>query len=245
MLAAAGVVFLGAVACSASRRCAGASAGCRWSARTRASRPGSWSRSASSSPSSCSSRCSSSANFSVVSATQAPKPGSTQMTIQVTGHQWFWEVRYPGTTAVTANEIHIPARTRVNVVARTDGRHPLPLGARAEPQDRHDPGPRQPRAALRRPPRRLPRPVRRVLRPAARAHGAEGLRRPAGRGSAPGCATWPRRGARRPRRGAPAGEQVFLANACASCHSDPRHGGAGHRRPRPHAPGQPHDARPR
>jgi cytochrome c oxidase subunit II len=59
------------------------------------------------------------ANFSVVQATQAPKTGSTQMTIQVTGHQWFWEVRYPGTTAVTANEIHIPARTRVNVVART------------------------------------------------------------------------------------------------------------------------------
>jgi cytochrome c oxidase subunit II len=59
------------------------------------------------------------ANFSVVSATQAPRTGSTQMTIRVIGHQWFWEVRYPGTTAVTANEIHIPARTRVNVVATT------------------------------------------------------------------------------------------------------------------------------
>jgi cytochrome c oxidase subunit 2 len=59
------------------------------------------------------------ANFSVVSATQAPKTASTAMTIQVIGHQWFWEVRYPGTTAVTANEIHIPARTRVNVVATT------------------------------------------------------------------------------------------------------------------------------
>jgi cytochrome c oxidase subunit 2 len=51
--------------------------------------------------------------------TGAPKPSSTAMTIHVVGHQWFWEVRYPGTSAVTANEIHIPARTRVNVVATT------------------------------------------------------------------------------------------------------------------------------
>jgi cytochrome c oxidase subunit 2 len=51
--------------------------------------------------------------------TGAPAQGSTAMTIRVIGHQWFWEVRYPGTTAVTANEIHIPARTRVNVVATT------------------------------------------------------------------------------------------------------------------------------
>ena len=41
------------------------------------------------------------------------------MTIDVIGHQWWWEVRYPGTRAVTANEIHIPANTRVNVVATT------------------------------------------------------------------------------------------------------------------------------
>jgi cytochrome c oxidase subunit 2 len=41
------------------------------------------------------------------------------MTIDVIGHQWWWEVRYPGTDAVTANEIHIPANTRVNVVATT------------------------------------------------------------------------------------------------------------------------------
>jgi cytochrome c oxidase subunit 2 len=41
------------------------------------------------------------------------------MTIDVIGHQWWWEVRYPGTSAVTANEIHIPTGTRVNVVATT------------------------------------------------------------------------------------------------------------------------------
>lgn len=51
--------------------------------------------------------------------TSPPNPRSTAMTIDVIGHQWWWEVRYPGTTARTANEIHIPARTRVNVVATT------------------------------------------------------------------------------------------------------------------------------
>jgi cytochrome c oxidase subunit II len=52
----------------------------------------------------------------LVGKTGAPAQGSTAMTIRVVGHQWFWEVRYPGTPAVTANEIHIPARTRVQVI---------------------------------------------------------------------------------------------------------------------------------
>jgi cytochrome c oxidase subunit 2 len=52
-------------------------------------------------------------------ATSAPKPGSTALTVDVIGHQWFWEVRYPGTEAVTANEIHIPARTRVRLEVTT------------------------------------------------------------------------------------------------------------------------------
>jgi cytochrome c oxidase subunit II len=55
----------------------------------------------------------------LVPQTSPPSPGSTAMTIDVIGHQWWWEVRYPGTDAVTANEIHIPADTRVNVVATT------------------------------------------------------------------------------------------------------------------------------
>ncbi len=29
--------------------------------------------------------------------------------VQVTGHQWWWDVRYPGLDIVTANEIYIPA----------------------------------------------------------------------------------------------------------------------------------------
>jgi cytochrome c oxidase subunit II len=59
------------------------------------------------------------ANFVVAKATDAPNPRTTPVTIEVTGHQWFWEVRYPGSSAVTANEIHIPTGTRVDVVART------------------------------------------------------------------------------------------------------------------------------
>jgi len=58
-------------------------------------------------------------NLVVQRKTDAPHLATTAMTVEVIGHQWFWEVRYPGTTAVTANEIHIPARTRVNLVART------------------------------------------------------------------------------------------------------------------------------
>jgi cytochrome c oxidase subunit II len=60
------------------------------------------------------------ANLGVIEETDAPDPDTTPLSIEVTGHQFWWEVRYPGTTAVTANEIHIPAGTRVNVIARTD-----------------------------------------------------------------------------------------------------------------------------
>jgi cytochrome c oxidase subunit 2 len=40
--------------------------------------------------------------------------------IRVIGHQFWWEVRYPSTNAVTANEIHIPVRTHVEVLLHTD-----------------------------------------------------------------------------------------------------------------------------
>jgi cytochrome c oxidase subunit 2 len=58
------------------------------------------------------------ANIYVIGNTEAPAVASTRLTIDLIGHQWWWEVRYPGTPgAVTANEIHIPIGTRVNVVA--------------------------------------------------------------------------------------------------------------------------------
>lgn len=42
-------------------------------------------------------------------------PPPPQLTIEVTGHQWWWEVRYPKQNFVTANEIHIPAGQQVEV----------------------------------------------------------------------------------------------------------------------------------
>jgi cytochrome c oxidase subunit 2 len=55
----------------------------------------------------------------VIRSVAAPKVSSTKLTVEVVGHQWWWEVRYPKSGAVTANEIHIPTHTRVNVVGTT------------------------------------------------------------------------------------------------------------------------------
>jgi cytochrome c oxidase subunit 2 len=55
----------------------------------------------------------------VIRTTQAPAAGTTRLTVTVIGHQWWWEIRYPGTDVVTANELHIPVRTRVRVEVRT------------------------------------------------------------------------------------------------------------------------------
>lgn len=55
----------------------------------------------------------------LVRKTAPPHPKRTALTINVIGHQWWWEIRYPGSDAITANEIHIPVNTRVNVVATT------------------------------------------------------------------------------------------------------------------------------
>jgi cytochrome c oxidase subunit II len=58
-------------------------------------------------------------NLFVIKTTEAPAANTTKRTVLVIGHQWWWEVRYPGTDAVTANEIHIPVRTPVRVVVRS------------------------------------------------------------------------------------------------------------------------------
>jgi cytochrome c oxidase subunit II len=55
----------------------------------------------------------------VIRTTEAPAANSTKLRVDVVGYQWFWAARYPGTAAVTANEIHIPVRTRVDVGAST------------------------------------------------------------------------------------------------------------------------------
>jgi cytochrome c oxidase subunit II len=58
-------------------------------------------------------------NWAILNVTQAPAASSTAMTVDAIGHQWYWEFRYPGTKAVTADELHIPVDTRVNLVATT------------------------------------------------------------------------------------------------------------------------------
>jgi cytochrome c oxidase subunit 2 len=59
----------------------------------------------------------------LIKQTAPPAPRSTAMTVDVIGHQFWWEVHYgragSPSYAVTANEIHIPVDTRVNVVATT------------------------------------------------------------------------------------------------------------------------------
>jgi len=55
----------------------------------------------------------------IINVTQAPAASSTAMTIHAIGHDWWWEFRYPGTRADTADELHIPVDTRINLVATT------------------------------------------------------------------------------------------------------------------------------
>ncbi|WP_213452085.1 cytochrome c oxidase subunit II [Rhizomonospora bruguierae] len=50
----------------------------------------------------------------------ARPPGAPATTVELIGHQWWWEVRYPERPgAVTANEMHIPAGRTVRVLLRT------------------------------------------------------------------------------------------------------------------------------
>lgn len=40
-------------------------------------------------------------------------PSEPAVRVQIIGHQWWWEVRYPDEDVVTANEVHIPAGTPI------------------------------------------------------------------------------------------------------------------------------------
>jgi cytochrome c oxidase subunit II len=42
-------------------------------------------------------------------------PGPQEADLVLVGHQWWWEVRYPQSGAVTANEIHVPVGKRFRV----------------------------------------------------------------------------------------------------------------------------------
>jgi len=45
---------------------------------------------------------------------ETPATGPDTVQVQVIGHQYWWEFRYPGTGVVTANQVHIPVGRKVN-----------------------------------------------------------------------------------------------------------------------------------
>jgi cytochrome c oxidase subunit II len=55
-------------------------------------------------------------------ATRAVDPGRVEgdPLVEVVGHQYWWEVHYPGSGVVTANEVHIPTGERVRVSLTTE-----------------------------------------------------------------------------------------------------------------------------
>jgi cytochrome c oxidase subunit 2 len=42
-----------------------------------------------------------------------PPEGTDVMPVEVIGHQWWWEFRYPESEVVTANEVHVPAGRKI------------------------------------------------------------------------------------------------------------------------------------
>jgi cytochrome c oxidase subunit 2 len=59
------------------------------------------------------------ATVAALPATSPHEEGSAALTVEVTGRQWFWDVRYPASGVVTANEIHVPVGEDVELVALT------------------------------------------------------------------------------------------------------------------------------
>lgn len=47
----------------------------------------------------------------VIAAIENASPPPQMLKIELIGHQWWWEVRYPAYGLVTANEIHVPVST--------------------------------------------------------------------------------------------------------------------------------------
>jgi cytochrome c oxidase subunit 2 len=59
-----------------------------------------------------------------LAAVSRPSPGKSPFTVEITGHQWWWEVNYvgndgPSRNFTTANEIHIPTGQPVEVKLKT------------------------------------------------------------------------------------------------------------------------------
>lgn len=55
----------------------------------------------------------------VMNAVSPAVPKDRQPDIVITGHQWWWEVNYPGANVVTANEVHLPVGKRLLMEMRS------------------------------------------------------------------------------------------------------------------------------
>jgi cytochrome c oxidase subunit II len=59
----------------------------------------------------------------VIGSEVEPIPPKEAVTIDITGHQWWWEIKYPNSEAdlsiTTANEIHVPVGSPVNVLTHS------------------------------------------------------------------------------------------------------------------------------
>jgi cytochrome c oxidase subunit II len=49
----------------------------------------------------------------------AAEPGPDALQVEVVGHQWWWEFRYPQLGIITANELHVPVGRTVNMEMTT------------------------------------------------------------------------------------------------------------------------------
>lgn len=49
-----------------------------------------------------------------------PNSQNDPLNVQVIGHQWWWEFKYPDLGVVTANELHIPLHRRINLTLNSD-----------------------------------------------------------------------------------------------------------------------------
>ena len=159
-------------------------------------------------------------------------PGALQ--IDVVGKRWWWEVTYPGTGITTANEIHVPLGTPIELHLTSDNViHSFWVPQLAGKIDTI-PGQANHLRFTRRHARHVPGRVRGVLRHPARAHGlrrGRADRRPTSTGGSPSTRAPPLEPASEL---ADDGELAFNARVVRRLPHDRRHRRHRHRRPRPH-----------
>ena len=118
---------------------------------------------------------------SITMARIANPPTEPELTIEVRGHQWWWEFVYhnhdPSQDFRDGERASYPCRQAGAFRSDRSRRHPYVLGSQSRRQDPDHPRSDQRHLARGGQARRLPRPVLAVLRRAARPHDSDGRRR--------------------------------------------------------------------